>query len=197
MSAGVADRSSLRPGALADLLAADPTVRVLDVRTETEFETVRIPGSHNLPLDLLPACSSALRELDGSIVLVCSSGARARQAEALLRDADLERVQVLEGGLHGWRSAGLPLVQGQARWSLERQVRAIAGGLVLLGTLGSLLVWPPLLGLAIFVGAGLLFAGLTDFCGMARLLGRLPYNQPARCDPKLAIARLQGRPLRR
>jgi hypothetical protein len=118
--------------------------------------------------------------------------ARARQAELLLREIGLWQLSVLDGGLQAWERAGLELVRGRQRWSLERQVRAVAGSLVLLGTLGSLLVWPPLIFLAVFVGGGLLFAGLIDTCLMGMLLLRLPYNQGATCDLPSVVAQLKG-----
>lgn len=182
-------------GELAHLLNVAADLKVLDVRTPAEFEASHIPGSYNLPLDQLPEHARELRGgLGAPIVLVCRSGSRARQAETLLAESDVRQLHVLEGGLAAWEQAGLPVKRGRAAWSLERQVRAIAGALVLLGTLGSLLVWPPLLYLAVFVGAGLLFAGLTNTCLMGMLLLRLPYNRGATCDVASVLARLKAAP---
>jgi rhodanese-related sulfurtransferase len=167
-------------------------IKLLDVRSPAEFEAVHIPGSYNVPLDRLLEHRQELRGLEQPMVLVCRSGARARQAELLLREIGLWQLSVLDGGLQAWERAGLELVRGRQRWSLERQVRAIAGSLVLLGTLGSLLIWPPLIFLAVFVGAGLLFAGLTDTCLMGMLLSRLPYNRGATCDLPRVLAQLKG-----
>jgi rhodanese-related sulfurtransferase len=183
----------LQPGEVAELQGSD-RLKILDVRSPIEFEAAHIAGSFNVPLDQLPEYRAELREVDSPLVLVCRSGTRAREAELLLREAGLEQVRVLEGGLLAWESSGLELMRGRQRWSLERQVRAIAGGLVLLGTLGSLLVWPPLIYLAVFVGGGLVFAGVTDFCMMARLLSRLPYNRGATSDAAEVIARLRETP---
>lgn len=168
-------------------------IKLLDVRSPAEFEAVHIPGSYNVPLDRLLEHRQELRGLEQPMVLVCRSGARARQAELLLREIGLWQLSVLDGGLQAWERAGLELVRGRQRWSLERQVRAIAGSLVLLGTLGSLLIWPPLIFLAVFVGAGLLFAGLTDTCLMGMLLSRLPYNRGATCDLPRVLAQLKGK----
>jgi rhodanese-related sulfurtransferase len=180
-------------GELAHLLNAGAGLKILDVRGPAEFEAAHIPGSDNLPLDQLPEHGRELRGgLGAPIVLVCRSGARARQAEMLLAESDVPQLHVLEGGLAAWEQAGLPVTRGRARWSLERQVRAIAGALVLLGTLGGLLVWPPLLYLALVVGAGLLFAGLTDTCMLGMLLLRLPYNRGATCDVASVLARLKA-----
>ncbi|MFN0074736.1 MAG: rhodanese-like domain-containing protein [Chloroflexota bacterium] len=173
------------------LLRQGAGVRLIDVRSPAEFESEHIVGSYNVPLGVLPEHRQELRHIGAPIVLVCRSGNRARQAEQLLRDIGLARLHVLVGGLQGWETAGLHLKRGQQRWSLERQVRAIAGGLVLLGTVGSLLVWPPMIFLAMFVGGGLLFAGVTDSCLMGMLLMRLPYNRSATCDVSGVLAELR------
>jgi hypothetical protein len=92
-----------------------------------------------------------------------------------------------------WEQAGQTTIRGRQAWGIERQVRAIAGGLVLLGTLGSVLIWQPLLYLALFVGAGLLFAGLTDTCAMGMLLVRMPWNRGASaCDVSSLLAQLRA-----
>jgi rhodanese-related sulfurtransferase len=166
--------------------------RIVDVRTPAEFESVHIPGSYHVPLDQIAQHCAALREVGVPLVLVCQSGQRACQAEILLRDAGVQDLSVLDGGIGGWQSAGLAVEQGRKRWSLERQVRAIAGGLVLVGTIGSLLLWQPLIYLAMFVGGGLLFAGLTDTCMMGLLLLRLPYNRGSASDTVSVVNRLRA-----
>lgn len=183
----------VQPGELRALLDAGVDVKLIDVRSPAEFESVHIAGSYNMPLDQLPAHRKQLTSAFGApVMLICRSGARARQAEQLLREADVPDVHVLEGGLAAWEAAGLPVVRGRTRWSIERQVRAIAGALVLVGTLGSVLLWPPLLAIAVVVGGGLLFAGLTDTCMLGRLLMSLPYNRGASCDMAGAIASLKA-----
>jgi hypothetical protein len=97
---------------------------------------------------------------------------------------------VLEGGIDGWDRAGLPLERGRGAWSIERQVRAIAGGLVLAGVVGSLTVNRKLIFLSGFVGGGLLFAGVSDICMMANLLLKLPYNRVNRADATQEVSRL-------
>lgn len=111
-------------------------------------------------------------------MLVCQSGARAALAQERLH-AHRDNLVVLEGGTIGWQAAHLPLVSEQAAsLSTEQQVRLIAGLLVVTGTLAGL-VWRPALGLALFVGAGLILAGLTGWCGMALLVGKTPWNRAA------------------
>lgn len=172
---------------------AGHAVTVVDVRAPAEVAAAHIPGSYNVPLDQLPEHRDEFHEVGQPIVLVCRSGTRARQAEALLSATGVPRLHVLDGGVLGWEQAGLALVRGREAWSIERQVRAIAGALVLVGVLGSLLVWQPFVYLALLVGAGLLFAGLTDTCMMGLLLLRLPYNRAATCDVAAVLQRLKDR----
>ena len=164
---------------------------VVDVRSPGEYAAAHIRGSYNLPLDTLADVAPQLSHLRGeTVALVCRSGMRAAQAETILQNAGLDSARVLPGGIESWERAGLPLDRGRGTWSIERQVRAIAGGLVVTGVLGSLLVNRKLLWLSGFVGGGLLFAGLTDFCGMAKLLMLLPYNRANRADVAGELGRL-------
>lgn len=111
------------------------------------------------------------------IVLVCQAGKRARMVAGLIEPCRKD-VTVLEGGTSAWSAAGLPLVASvKSRFSLERQVRLIAGLLVLTSVVLAVMVDRAWLVLAAFVGAGLTFAGLTDICLMAGLLIRMPWNQ--------------------
>lgn len=165
--------------------------RIIDVRTPAEFESVHIPGSYNVPLDLLSEHRNELtRRLDDPVVLVCGSGMRAQEAENALRSAGLQSLTVLEGGIKAWEQEGREVVRGEQRWSIERQVRGVAGGLVLIGSLGGLLLWRPLTLISVFVGGGLTFAALTDTCGMAKLLSKLPYNQQSSCDIRAVMDQL-------
>lgn len=176
------------PRAVADLLARREPVTILDVRTPGEFAGVRISGSYNVPLDQLPERSADLgAAVGGPVVLVCRSGVRAGRAAQALRGAGLPRLHVMAGGLAAWKAVGLPLDRGQGRWSMERQVRGVAGGLVLAAALGGLILWPPLGLLAAGVGAGLAFSAATDTCAMASLLGRLPYNRAQTSDVRGGI----------
>jgi rhodanese-related sulfurtransferase len=176
---------------IAGLLEKHEPVKILDVRTPAEFESVHIPGSYNVPLDLLPEHREELEStLRSPAVLVCRSGARAEQAANLLRQTKLSNVHILEGGITAWQSAGGPVNKGQQRWSLERQVRGVAGTLVLAGVVGGLLFRKPVTLLAGGVGAGLAFSAITDSCAMAKVLTRLPYNRGATCDMSAVVERL-------
>ena len=191
MATTIPQTGTIRPAELDDQLAHGDRVAVVDVRSPGEFAAAHIPGSYNLPLDALPSVSGALDgSLTAPVVLVCQAGTRARLAETQLRAAGVEQVCVLDGGLAAWESAGLPLERGRGTWSIQRQVRAIAGGLVLGGALGSVLVWRPLVYLSAAVGGGLLYAGVSDNCTLAKILVRLPYNRANRADVQDVVRRL-------
>lgn len=147
--------------------------KLIDVRTPAEFGELHIEGSELMPLDRLKP-----EEVKGkNCVIVCRSGKRASQAMEKLQAAGCENLRVLEGGVTAWEQAGLPVNRGKAVMSLERQVRIAAGLLVLLGVILGTWVHPGFYGLSGFVGAGLTFAGITDWCGMGMLLAKAPWNQ--------------------
>ncbi|MEQ1861378.1 MAG: rhodanese-like domain-containing protein [Chthoniobacteraceae bacterium] len=153
---------------------------LLDVRTPLEYSETHIPGSRLIPLDELDAAALAreVNATDGCIVF-CRSGSRARKAADQLASAGLENVTVVEGGVSAWEAAGLPVTKGAKVMSLERQVRIAAGGIVLVGVLLAHFIHPAFIWLAGFVGAGLMFAGITDWCGMGLLIARMPWNRRA------------------
>lgn len=174
------------------MLAVDPaSVRLLDVRTPSEYGTAHIVGSYNVPIDVLGEHAAEIKVLDIPVVLVCQSGQRAVRADAVLRAYGLQRLHVLEGGMRAWRDAGLPVNRGAQRMSLERQVRIVAGFLSATGAVLALLVSPWFAAIPAVVGSGLLFAGLTDTCAMAMLLTRLPYNRVSTCDVASAVRALR------
>jgi len=155
-------------------------VEIVDVRTPGEFESVHVPTAQNHPLDALDGSVDHLRaivEQGREVVLVCRSGARAHQAQDALVEAGLPRLPILEGGMLAWQSEDGPVVQDVIRWDLERQVRLAAGLIVLVSILLSL-VFPPARFVAGALGAGLVFASVTNTCAMGMLLAKLPYNRP-------------------
>ena len=160
-----------RPGKPIDLI---------DVRTPVEFREVHVEFARNVPLDRLdPAAVMQARNgsPDEPLYVICRSGSRGRQACEKFLAAGFTNVVNVEGGTLACVEAGLPVVRGKKAISLERQVRIAAGLLVLLGALLGWLVHPAFVGLSAFVGAGLVFAGVTDTCGMGLLLARMPWNQ--------------------
>lgn len=151
--------------------------RILDVRTPAEFEAAHIPGSYNVPLDLLREHRDELaRHIDEDVVLVCRSGARATQAEQALGQVGLPGLRVLDGGMVRWEQAGAPVNRGRQTWDLERQVRLVAGSLVAGSIAGSILE-PNLKWLAGAIGAGLIIAAVTNTCAMGMLLAKMPWNR--------------------
>jgi rhodanese-related sulfurtransferase len=174
----------LTPRQLAEALAAGAALDLIDVRTPAEFAEVHLAGARNVPLDQLDPQALARRGAPGApLYVICQSGGRSRQACARLLKAGLAPVVDIEGGTAACVAAGLPVVRGRKTISLERQVRISAGALVLLGVLLGRLAHPGFLVLPAFVGAGLVFAGVTDYCGMGLLLARMPWNRRAgTCD---------------
>ncbi|WP_216900734.1 rhodanese-like domain-containing protein [Synechococcus sp. CCY 9618] len=148
---------------------------VIDVREPMEYAGGHIPGSRNIPLSRLGSTDLP----DGPLVLVCQSGKRSRRGLSdLLRRGHAHPLAELEGGFGAWQAAGLPVGRhARAPLPLMRQVQIAAGGLVLLGVLLSQVVAPGWIWLSGLVGAGLMFAGISGFCGMARLLAVMPWNR--------------------
>ncbi|OBF27419.1 rhodanese-like domain-containing protein [Mycobacterium sp. ACS4331] len=177
---------------LSDLLASPAPPRVLDVRTPAEFESAHIAGAYNVPLDLLREHRDEIAgHLAEDVILVCRSGQRAAQAEETLRNAGLSNVHILDGGIMAWQAQGFAVNRGAQRWDLERQVRLVAGSIVLTSILGSIAA-PKLKWLAGAVGGGLTFAAVTNTCAMGMALAKLPYNRGARCDARSVVAQLIG-----
>jgi rhodanese-related sulfurtransferase len=172
---------TVQPSELRQLQSQGTPIDLIDVRTPAEFASVHAQGAKLVPLDQLnPSAVMASRAAspDQPLYVICRSGARAAKACEAFASAGFSNVISVEGGTDAWERAGLPVVRGKRTvMSLERQVRVGAGVLVLLGAVLGWLVHPALHGLSAFVGAGLLFAGITDWCGMGLLLARMPWNQ--------------------
>jgi rhodanese-related sulfurtransferase len=150
---------------------------LLDVRTPAEFEEIHVLGAINHPLtELNPEHVRQLATGKRACILICRSGGRARQAAEKLATSGLPNLQIMSGGMQAWESEGLQVTRGRKTISLERQVRIAAGALVFIGSLLGYLVNPAWIALSAFVGAGLVFAGVTDTCGMAMVLARMPWN---------------------
>ncbi len=171
---------TIKPAELQQILSSQPGAAVLDVRTPVEFAEVHAPSARNIPLDEFdPKTLLASGQLtkDQPVYLLCRSGGRASKAEEKLSKEGLTNGVVVEGGTLAWVDAGLPVNRGVTKViSLERQVRIAAGSLVVTGVLLAIFVHPYFIGLSAFVGTGLVFAGITDWCGMGLLLAKLPWN---------------------
>jgi rhodanese-related sulfurtransferase len=170
---------------LAELCKDGKTIDLIDVRTPMEYRELHVLTARNVPLDQLDP-GAVMHARNGSVeplYLICRSGSRGRQACERFIAAGYSNVVNVEGGMLACAEAGVPVVRGRKTISLERQVRIAAGSLVVLGILLGWLVHPAFLVLSGFVGAGLVFAGVTDTCGMGLLLARMPWNQVKETAP--------------
>ncbi|MFD6323299.1 rhodanese-like domain-containing protein [Streptomyces sp. NPDC058442] len=173
---------------------------VIDVRTPAEYASGHLPGALNIPLDHVRRALPEIRHAAerGEVLLVCASGARSGSACTLLAEQGVP-VATLAGGTSAWAAEGHDLhhptvcATTPAGWSMERQVRLAAGTLVLLGLVLGLLVHPAFQLLSAGVAGGLVFSALTDTCGMAVVLAKLPHNRPRAADLDTALAALRGR----
>jgi rhodanese-related sulfurtransferase len=153
-------------------------ITLVDVRTPAEFEDAHATGAISVPLDQLdPATVMKGFPPDAVVHLICQSGSRASKACELFAAAGYNHVTVVPGGTKAWIECGLPVTRGRPAMSLERQVRIAAGALVLGGVVLGTWVNPWCYVLSGFVGAGLMFAGVTEFCGMGMLLAKMPWNR--------------------
>ncbi|MFG2550891.1 rhodanese-like domain-containing protein [Streptomyces sp. NPDC048581] len=175
-----------------------PDLTVIDVRTPGEYAAGHLPEALNLPLDRLEAALPALRRLPGELLVVCASGARSENACRVLAGHGI-RTLTLAGGTQGWAGRGhelhRPASGTRAAWAMERQVRFTAGTIVLAG-LALGLLHPAWQLLSAGVAGGLVFSAVTDTCGMAALLAKLPHNRPRPADLEATLAALaqRGRP---
>ena len=170
---------TISPTELEKLLTIQPSSPVIDVRTPMEFAEVHVPQAQNIPLDELKP-GSLQHPKDHPIYLLCRSGQRSTKAAEKCASEGFSQAIVIEGGTLAWIDANLSVTRSAVKvLSLERQVRIAAGALVLLGVLLGWFVHRAFFGLPAFVGAGLMFAGITDFCGMGLLLAKMPWNKRA------------------
>ncbi len=151
---------------------------LVDIREADEHAREHVPGARHQALSKLSTFDTAGAK---AVIFHCRSGARTAANAARLAGAAGCQAYILQGGIDAWKKAGLP-VATDARQPIEimRQVQITAGSLVLLGVILGVWVAPAVLGLSAFVGAGLMFAGISGWCGMAKLLGLMPWNRAAR-----------------
>ncbi|MGW7378303.1 rhodanese-like domain-containing protein [Streptomyces sp. NPDC054794] len=184
---------TLDPGQARDRLTE---LTVVDVRTPGEYASGHLPGALNVPLDQIRRALPALRAAHGELLLVCASGARAENARGILAEHGIA-AGTLTGGTTGWAAHGhelhRPAPGARTTWSMERQVRFTAGTVVLTG-LGLGQPHPAWLLLSAGIAGGLVFSALTNTCGMAALLAKLPHNRPRPADLDATLARLAQGP---
>lgn len=170
--------TTVEPDTLRRWITDHEDLIVIDVRSAAEFEALHIRGSYNVPLPLVSEHTDQLAErLGESVVLVCQSGVRAEQARQRLGAAGVETAHVLTGGVNAFANAGGDVVRGAQRWDLERQVRLVAGSLVVTGLVGGKFLSPKLRTVAGAIGAGLTFSGVTNTCAMGKALSVMPWNK--------------------
>lgn len=169
--------TSLAPAEVQARMAGGRAILV-DIREADEYARSHIAGAVSQPLSGWEQAHLAV-DPAADVIFTCRSGMRTAGACDRLAARVTGEAFVLEGGLDGWQRAGFPVeTDRSAPLEIMRQVQIAAGALILIGALLGTLVAPAWFGLSAFVGAGLLFAGLSGFCGMARLLMLAPWNRP-------------------
>ena len=172
--------TNISPQQLGELRRTGKKVELLDVRTPAEYQALHVDFAQNVPLDRLdPAQIIHARNgsKDEPLYIVCQSGGRSKKACEQFHQAGFTQAVNVEGGTLACDAAGLSMVRGKKVMSLERQVRIAAGSLVLTGVILGWFVHPYCFGISAFVGAGLVFAGITDTCGMGMMLAKMPWNR--------------------
>lgn len=150
---------------------------LIDVREYAEFAGGRVKGAKLIPFGDIEKRYAEI-DRDKPAFVICRSGKRASEAQRKLFALGFSDVRNVRGGYEAWKAAGFDFEKdAKAVWALERQVRFAAGSLVVLGVLLSLLIHQYYIALSAFVGAGLVFAAVTDTCGMAMMLAKMPWNK--------------------
>ena len=152
------------------------SIPLIDVRTPAEFGSVHAEGAVNHPMESLDVERLRFGKED-EIQVICQSGGRSMKVCQKLEAAGYSNVVNVEGGTSAWQASGLPVVEGKKMISLERQVRIAAGSLIVIGAAIGQFVHPGGFGLSAFVGAGLVFAGVTDTCGRVMMIARMPWTR--------------------
>lgn len=163
-------------------LQAKGTVHLIDVRTPAEYGALHAKGAVNIPLDKLEPSALAYCKSD-PVYLICKSGVRSRKAMGKLADSGFTHTFEVEGGVDGWVQAQLPVQKGRKALGLEQQVRIIVGTLALIGAVLVMAGQPMGLVLVVMMGMGMVYAGVTDSCGLAMMLAKAPWNKNAKACP--------------
>ncbi|MBM7440005.1 rhodanese-like domain-containing protein [Streptomyces sp. HB132] len=170
---------------------------VIDVRTPGEYAGGHLPGALNIPLDQIQRALPDIRHAAdrGDVLVVCASGSRSENACRILAENGVTAV-TLSGGTGAWAADGHELHRPQgasrATWGMERQVRLTAGVIVLLGLLLGYVVHPAFQLVSVGIAGGLVFSALTNTCGMAAMLAKLPHNRPRAADLDNTLAALRN-----
>ncbi|MDC0535981.1 rhodanese family protein [Francisellaceae bacterium] len=151
-------------------------IKIVDIRNPDEFARESIKSAQNIPSDKLDEC---VLDKDDMVIFHCQAGNRTKQNHAKIEKLGLKKAYIMEGGILAWKKASQPLnVDQKAPLPVMRQVQIIVGFMVVIGVILALTISPWFSLISAFFGGGLLFAGLTGYCGMANVLLLIPYNQP-------------------
>ena len=168
-------------------------LHLIDVRSPAEYRAGHVYGAISIPLDELSP-EELHRQLDDPgagkerpLFLMCLSGLRAQRAAERLKQAGFEKVHILEGGTEAWMKAGLPAQRCGNAISLERQVQIAIGALLVLKVFFGFTVHQLFFAAIPLIGAGLIVAGVTRWCGMAQLMAMMPWNQAGDCSKKVTV----------
>lgn len=180
---------SITPQSLFELWQVGKAPHLIDVRAAITFDEGHVPFARWVEFETLTpriAREGASGAADEPVYVICQIGKRSQAACEKLAAAGLTNVVNVEGGTNAWREAGLPVAAVKGRIALARQVQMTAGSLVLVGSILGWLVHPAFVGLAAFIGAGLVFSGATDSCMMGMMLARMPWNRRPAGTPAAA-----------
>ena len=151
-------------------------IQLIDVREAIEYHSEKIAGAISAPLSKFNESSEQINQSEHAY-LICKSGGRAKEFAEKLNKIGYQNFTILEGGMTAWMEKNYAIVKGKSKvWSLERQVRIAAGGLVLCGVILSFAFNLNFIFISAFVGMGLVFSGITDTCGMGLVLAKMPWN---------------------
>ena len=185
--------NSMRPDALNDMIKYGRQVHLIDVRTPAEYRSGHVFGATSMPLDELNPDSLNRRLGDATagrespLFLTCQSGLRAEQAAQRLHNAGFNNLYLLDGGTEAWQKAGLPMQRCGHAISLERQVQIAIGVLLMLKVFFGFTLHELFFAAIPLVGAGLIVAGMTRWCGMARLIAMMPWNRGMDCSKQVTV----------
>jgi len=171
--------SRITPEELENLRKSGQPVELIDVRSPAEYSECHATPARNVPLDSLDPhaiMESRIGSRETPLYIICQSGNRSQKACEKFDAIDHTQTVNVEGGTHAWQEAGLPVVRGKKIVSLERQVRIATGTLVLIGAVLGWIIHPAFFGISAFVGAGLVFSGITDSCALGLILAKMPWN---------------------
>ena len=150
---------------------------LVDVREPAEYAGGRVSGSVLIPLGSIEQRAAEI-DKDKEVYVICRTGNRSAKAQAKLSRLGFGNVTNVAGGFQAWQKNGLAFDKDdKAPWDIERQVRFVAGLLVLTGFVLSVFVHPYLIGISAFIGAGLVFSSVTNTCTMGLILMKMPWNR--------------------